>query len=275
MKRAHLATLGLLCLPGFGLSAVGCVAREEYDRVEFARRVAVQRATELEREIADERAQRQSVESERNAARRELDTKTALTENLNAENRRLGDTLDKTHAYAEEVLKKGFQGPSVIEVTRLPADLDRALKEFASRYPEQVEYLPERGMVRWKSDLTFALGSDVVRDQASAPLQEFARIVTSNAQEFEVVIAGHTDNVPIRASNREHKSNWHLSTHRAIAVMYALNRYGVSFDKLGCMGFGEHRPRESNPASGGNEKNRRVEIFLIPARESFGTVSAG
>jgi len=270
-KSAWLA-LGMLSVAG---AASGCVARAEYDRVEFARRVAEERVGELEREIADERTQRQSVETERNSTRRELDTKTAMSENLTAENSRLADNLNYTKKYADEVLKRGLTSPSVIQVTQLPPELDRALKEFAARYPNAVEYLPERKMVRWKSDLTFGLGSDMVRDDVKPALQEFAQIMSSQGQAFELVICGHTDNVPVRASNRIHKDNWDLSSHRAHAVMYALNSAGVPFNRMGCLGFGEHRPREANPASGGNERNRRVEIFIVPAKESFGSVSSG
>ncbi|MEE8170841.1 MAG: OmpA family protein [Phycisphaerae bacterium] len=262
MRRHQPRRIGLK-LVALGLAATGCVARGEYDRVEFARRTAEERATQIEREVADERAQRQAVETERNAIRRELDTKTAMAENLKAEVDRLVEHVDQTKAYADKVLAAGMSAPQVIEITKLPPELDRALKDFAGRYPEAVEYLPDRGMVRWKSDLTFALGKDVVREQAKPSLQEFAQIVNSAAPEFEVVIAGHTDNVPIRASLREHKTNWHLAAHRAIAVMNVLNRNGIPHERMGCMGYGEHRPRVANPPTGGNEKNRRVEIFLV------------
>lgn len=247
----------------------GCIARGEYDRVEFARRVAAEQAAQREAELGAERSQRQVVEAERNALRRELDTKTALAENLRQENDRLAATLKQLGRFTDEVLAKGLAEPELIEITKLPPELDRMLKEFASHYPNAVEYLPEQGAVRWKSDLTFALGSDVVRDTATSSLREFAEIVNTAGAAFEVVIVGHTDNVPIRASSREHKTNWHLSSHRAIAVMFALNNFGVPYDRMGVMGYGEHRPREPNPPSGGNEKNRRVEIFLVSARDSF------
>jgi chemotaxis protein MotB len=157
----------------------------------------------------------------------------------------------------------------VVEV-KLPPELDRALQQFAAKYPQTVEYDAQRGLVRWKSDLTFALGSDMVRDDAKAALSEFARIVNSPAAGgFEVVIAGHTDNVPIRASAAKFPTNWHLSCFRAIAVMFALRDYGVDSERMGCMGYGEYRPREPNPPRGGNERNRRVEIFLVSAKSGL------
>ena len=259
---------------GMGFWAVcvlgsGCVSQGEFNRVEFARRNAEQRSTELEREVADARSQRQIIEEERNSVNRELNTKTLLYENTLAENKRLEETLRKTQGFADEALKATLKEPQVIEITKLPPELDRALKEFAGRYPDSIEYLQEQGAVRWKSDLTFSLGSDVVKDQAQSALRDFGEIVNSTGSEFELVIVGHTDNVPIKHSNREHKSNWHLSTHRAIAVGRVLNQFGVPNEKMGCMGYGEFRPREVNPPTGGNEKNRRVEIFLVSARDSF------
>jgi chemotaxis protein MotB len=164
----------------------------------------------------------------------------------------------------------------VITVTRLPPELDQALKEFASRYPDAVEYLADHGAVRWKSDLTFGLGSDVVRDSAKSSLREFAQICAGPAAEgFEVVVVGHTDDVPISRSKAQHPTNWHLSVHRSIAVMNELSGFGVPSKRIGVMGYGEFQPAVPNPPSGGNEKNRRVEIFLVAQAGSFSNTSGG
>src|SRR5437879_896105 len=101
-KRFWTMGLGLL---GTLAAMTGCVSRAEYDKVEFARKTALAHADELEREVADNRAQRDVVEADRNALRRERDTKSAMAENLQAENRRLADTLAKTQGFADAALK--------------------------------------------------------------------------------------------------------------------------------------------------------------------------
>jgi chemotaxis protein MotB len=267
MKRSRMWALLVCCAASWVLST-GCVSRDEYLRTEFARRKAAERADALERDLADERNKSMALEAEREALKRELDSKTALNETLKGENARLQAFADKLQQQMDEVLRKGVGGIEVVEV-KLPPELDRALKELAAKYPDAIEYDAQRGAVRWKSDLTFAKGSDDVSESVKPALQAFAEIVDSPAaQKFEVVVVGHTDNLrigPITA--RKHPTNWHLSVHRSVAVMFALNSFGVPFGRMGCMGYGEHRPRVPNPPSGGAEQNRRVEIFLVSNKE--------
>jgi len=254
---------GLACL---FIANVGCVSRDEYLRTEFARRKAAERADALERDLADARNKVMALESERESLKQLLDSKTALYETSKAENERLQAFADKLQKQMDEVLK---HGPGNIEVVQLPPELDKALKEFAAKYPDMVEYDAKHGAVRWKSDLTFAKGSDEVKEEAKKSLSAFAQIVGSAAASaFEVVIVGHTDTLPIGPiTGKKHPTNWHLSVHRAIAVMYNLKQDGVEYNRMGCMGYGEFRPRVPNPARGGSEENRRVEIFLVSAKD--------
>jgi chemotaxis protein MotB len=267
MKVTRLLVLigGLACL---WVTATGCVSRDEYLREKFGRHKAVERAEALERDLADERNRALALEAERENLHRELDRKTAMAETLKQENQRLDELVKKLQGQLDEMLAKGIGDVKVVEV-KLPPELDKALKEFAAKYPEAVEYDPLRGAVRWKSDLTFALGSDEVRENARAPLKAFADIVNSAAaQPFEIVIVGHTDDVRITpATARKHPTNWHLSVHRAVAVLFELNKFGVDFKRMGAMGYGEFRPRAANPPKGGNEANRRVEIYLVSRQE--------
>src|SRR5262249_1394324 len=59
-------------------------------------------------------------------------------------------------------------------------------------------------------------------------------------------------------------TNWHLSAGRAIAVEGVLEKAGVQPVRMGVAGHSEYRPVVSNPAKGGAEANRRVEIYLVP-----------
>jgi chemotaxis protein MotB len=257
-------------------SCVGCVSRDEYLRTKFSNDTASSRASGLENELADERSKNNELRNQVETLQREKETLSALADNLKAENSRLNATNRDLLAKMDEMLRKGI--PNAIDVVevKLPPELDRALQDFAARYPQAVEYDSKRGLVRWKSDLTFALGSDQLRDDAKAALSEFARIVQSSAASgFEVVIAGHTDNVPIRSSAARFPSNWHLSCYRAIAVMNALHEYGCDYTRMGCLGYGEWRPREPNPARGGNERNRRVEVFLVSSKSPIPSSPGG
>ncbi len=252
-----------------GTSLMGCVSRDEYLREKFARRKAVERAETLERDLADERARVLALEAEREAVRGQLGTQTQLTSTLKSERDRLNSYSNRLQ---NELNSLAQQQPGAIEVVKvkLPSELDRALKEFASQYPDSVEYDPDRGAVRWKSDLTFAVGSDEVQPEARESLRSFAQVVRSAvSNDFEVIIVGHTDNLRIGpVTGRQHPTNWHLSVHRSIAVMDVLKDNGLPPERMGVMGYGEFRPQVPNPSRGGAEANRRVEIFLVTNREN-------
>ena len=253
-----------------GAGGVGCVSRDEYLRTDFARRKAVERCEVLERDLADERSKALALEQEREGLQREVGTNAALASTLRDENSRMDAMNRKMQRQMDDVLARGMNPVEVVQV-RLPADLDRALKELAANHPDAVEYDPSRGAVRWKSDLTFEKGSDEVRSGAQQSLQEFARIVASpSASQFEVIVVGHTDNLPIGPiTGKKHPTNWNLSTNRAVSVVQTLHRFGLDYTRMGAMGYGEHHPRVSN-ARGGSEENRRVEIFLVGARDGSG-----
>ena len=86
--------------------------------------------------------------------------------------------------------------------------------------------------------------------------------------DFDVLIVGHTDDIPIKKPDTllKHPSNWHLSAHRAISVERILAAAGMLETRLSVMGMGQFRPIAPN-ASGqkGNPMNRRVEIYIVPA----------
>jgi chemotaxis protein MotB len=160
------------------------------------------------------------------------------------------------------------QGPGTVGPIRLlPQPLHEALQGFAAEHPEMVEYLPSRGMVKFKSDLTFKPGSDFVTDEAQANLRQFVEILQNPAaREFHVYVAGHTDNMPIQKpeTKRVHPNNWYLSVHRAVAVQDVLADAGLDEERMAAMGFGKWHPLVPNkPNQGGHPKNRRVEIFLV------------
>jgi len=152
----------------------------------------------------------------------------------------------------------------------VPVVLSNALADWARRSGSQlVTYDEKTGMVRFKSDLLFDEGDDTVRPEAVEKLKALSRILNSPAaQDFDVLIVGHTDDKRIGkpATKAKHPTNWHLSAHRAIAVQKQLADAGMQQMRLAVMGMGQFHPIEPNkPNMMGNPKNRRVEIYIVPA----------
>lgn len=257
------------CVAGGFLLAVlsGCVPLEKHRRVDWARRNTVAEKEALEQELFDARNVNDSLRTRVSSLERELDTKNELIANLRKENELL-DEMRKTAQSALEGMADRQVLPDIgITGPRLPERLDSALKRFADEHPTAVVYDPGRGTVKWKADLLFALGSDVVKESSKESLRSFTEVIKSPAAaDFEVIVVGHTDNTPIvrPTTKTRHPTNWHLSGHRAISVAFALQDYGYAPEQIGVMGYGEYRPIADNATEAGKSQNRRVEIYLVP-----------
>jgi chemotaxis protein MotB len=151
---------------------------------------------------------------------------------------------------------------------KLPMELSIMLQDFADQHG-MVTFDEATGMLKFKSDLLFELGSDKVAAGAVGSIQALCTIMKDEkAKDFDVIIAGHTDDVRIGkpATRAQHPTNWHLSVHRGISVLNLMTTNGVAPTRLSVRGFGEYRPIEANlPNKKGNPANRRVEMYIVPA----------
>jgi chemotaxis protein MotB len=149
---------------------------------------------------------------------------------------------------------------------QLPVELTTKLEELADKY-SMISYDSERGVLKFESDLTFERGSDQVTGSAIGAVQSLCTVLNSEeAKGFDVIVAGHTDDVPVSKpeTRAKHPTNWHLSAHRGISVTDLMIANKVAPKRLSVRGFGEYRPVEPNlPNRKGNPKNRRVEIFIV------------
>jgi len=118
----------------------------------------------------------------------------------------------------------------------------------------------ERGVIiTFKASLLFNSGEAEIKPSTLPILDLVARILRTVSN--EVLIAGHTDNVPIHS--RRYNSNWELSLYRALNVhRYLVETKGLPPRRLSVGGYGDLRPRFPNTTEDGREKNRRVEIIL-------------
>ena len=146
----------------------------------------------------------------------------------------------------------------------LPPDLSTMLEEFAEK-EDMVTFDAEKGIVKFKSDLLFKSGSDAVLPAAAAAVKSLCTILnTKEAAELDIIIAGHTDDQPIRFARANHPTNWHLSVHRAISVLNIMSTSNVAGKRMSVRGFGEMRPIAPNDPGKGSPQNRRVEIYIVP-----------
>nr|WP_199081181.1 OmpA family protein [Pedobacter sp. ASV19] len=116
-------------------------------------------------------------------------------------------------------------------------------------------------------NMLYKSGSYEISDKAGATLSKIAKII-KDYQNYDVLIEGNTDNVPISQVNI--RNNWDLSALRASSVVQSLqNNYGVDPKRLTAGGRGEYNPVAGNDNEAGKAKNRRTQIIITPKLDQF------
>ena len=143
------------------------------------------------------------------------------------------------------------------ELRRAKAMLEQRLGSEAS-----VGY-DERGLVtRLLDQVLFDSGKADLRRSAHPVLDKVAQVL-ADASDQPIGVEGHTDNVPIKHSGWA--DNHALSLARANAVAdYLSKKHGIDRKRLMTIGYGEEKPIASNDTAAGRQKNRRVEIIILP-----------
>ena len=157
----------------------------------------------------------------------------------------------------DEVVKKIEQ---LIKETQADAkDLAKALQEQIAKGEVEVETRGRQIVVRIKEKGSFRSGSAELSN-SYIPLLEEVRDVLAT-KNGEILVQGHTDNIPIHTAR--FRSNWELSTSRAVSVAHALIAGGVlNPNRLQVSGFADTRPVDTNDTIEGRARNRRVEIVI-------------
>lgn len=110
--------------------------------------------------------------------------------------------------------------------------------------------------------LLFKSGSAAVEDKGKEAIKLLADVLQKNP-DIDILIEGHTDNVPIKTA--VYKDNWDLSVGRATTIVRILtDEYKVAPTRVTASGKGEFSPKVSNETAEGKAKNRRTEIILSP-----------
>jgi chemotaxis protein MotB len=156
---------------------------------------------------------------------------------------------------------------------QVPIDEQNALSATQERVNQ---YILEKGLTgQLKTSLTsegllvtindsvlFDSGRADVREEDIAVAKEISDLLVTDPP-HNVIISGHTDNVPIRNSN--FSSNWELSVMRAVNFMkIILENEQLDPRMFSAKGFGEFQPIASNDTEEGKAKNRRVEVLILP-----------
>lgn len=198
--------------------------------------------------IADLLAQLQSSHSQIEQLNQSLLTK-------NSQVKELQDVFNKQAAENESKNEK------------LRETMDRLQKSLppstANEYKAKID-LVQRGLViTLLGDILFNPGSVELMPEGKEILSNISGVLRNAIMDNQIVIEGHTDNVPIKYSRW--KSNWELSGARALSVLnYFIYECGLDPKYFSTKGYAEFRPVADNSIPSGRKQNRRVEIIIQP-----------
>lgn len=142
----------------------------------------------------------------------------------------------------------------------LKTTIDKALVQYRS---DELQVFEQDGKlyVSLQDKLLFPSGSATVNKDGKEALSKLAAVI-NNSPDIQILVEGHTDNVPIRG---RFEDNWALSTARATAIVRVLtNAYDVQPERVTAAGRSFYYPKASNETPEGRAKNRRTEIILTP-----------
>ena len=136
--------------------------------------------------------------------------------------------------------------------------------QLASNDAVDIENDGENLKVILTNEILFASGSASLTANGLSVITEMVAGLTALG-EIEVIVEGHTDNVPIRGSLKNRfPTNWELSAERALSVVHALSKAGVNPKKLQARAFGPYKPRVPNDNAINRSTNRRIELIIAP-----------
>ena len=177
---------------------------------------------------------------------------------------KLVDQINESNQYIRHLVEVKSKSDSLNMV--LTNNLTRSLSQDEMKEVD-VQVLKGVVYISLADNMLYKSGSYEINARAAQTLSKIAKII-KDYKDYDVLIEGNTDNVPINKTNI--RNNWDLSALRASSVVQALqNDYGVDPKRLTAGGRGEYNPVASNDTEVGKQRNRRTQIIITPKLDQF------
>ena len=215
----------------------------------------------LEERLADAKAENERLAKAYAALQGSFD-KNLQAGNVNIA--KLVDEINASNKFIKQLVEAKDKSDSlnVVLTNKLTRSLSKEeLKDVDVQVLKGVVYISLADNMLYKS------GSYQISDRAAETLEKIAKII-NDYRDYEVLIEGNTDNVPISRENI--RNNWDLAALRASSVVQELqNRYGVDPKRMTAGSRGEYNPVASNDSEAGRQRNRRTQIIITPKLDEF------
>ena len=222
------------------------------------------RITSLEEQQRGLQQALKAAEDKYNKLQASLDKSLSNASQNNVSIEKLVDQINESNQYIRHLVEVKSKSDSLNMV--LTNNLTRSLSKEELKEVD-VQVLKGVVYISLADNMLYKSGSYEINDRAAETLSKIAKII-KDYKDYDVLIEGNTDNVPIKRENI--RNNWDLSCLRASSVVQALQtKYGVDPKRLTAGGRGEYNPLQSNDTELGKQRNRRTQIIITPKLDEF------
>jgi len=261
-----------------GLLTTGCASKKDLENCQTENKSLTEKLQDAREDLAGKNARISALEQQQRGLQQALAAAEAkyakLQESLdksltnasqnNISIEKLVDQINESNQYIRHLVEVKSKSDSLNMV--LTNNLTRSLSKEELKEVD-VQVLKGVVYISLADNMLYKSGSYEINSRAAETLSKIAKII-KDYKDYDVLIEGNTDNVPISKTNI--RNNWDLSALRASSVVQALqNDYGVDPKRLTAGGRGEYNPVATNDTEVGKQRNRRTQIIITPKLDEF------
>lgn len=238
---------------------------QEKERLKSELKAAQTMTQTREEQIKDLKEQIEDVRRTRDKQAQQVGDLTVLSQSASNNIKATLQQLENKDKYIKLLQTAKTQADSIN--LALAVNLKSVLKDGVTDEDVDVKVDKTVVFINLSDKMLFQSGSANITSKANDVLGKIAKILESKPN-FEVMVEGYTDNVPMKNSCME--DNWDLSVKRSTAVVRALQRnFKIDPNRLIAAGRGEYNTLAANETLEGRAMNRRTRIIILPKLDQF------
>lgn len=266
---------GMAMMAGL-LVMTSCASKKELESCQQQNQELTANYQSTKEELASAKARVSSLEdqleqmkTDYRSVQEALDKSLNNASSTNVNISKLVDQINESNQYIRHLVEVKSKSDSLNMV--LTNNLTRSLSKEELKEVD-VQVLKGVVYISLADNMLYKSGSYEINDRAAETLSKIAKIIM-DYKDYDVLIEGNTDNVPVNTSSalmKNIRNNWDLSALRASSVVqYLQEHYGVDPKRLTAGGRGEYNPITTNDTEVGKQRNRRTQIIITPKLDQF------
>ena len=250
----------------------GCVSKSDYDVLDSQHQ-------SLRSNYDQDQEQLKQLKAENALLEDRLSTISQQNEKLRQTNQVL---INKNGLLSEDILnlrQQSLDGRKEIRkeqakmeyASKTYEDLLQSLKKEVADKQMAIDRLQEKVRITFIDQILFPSGQIEISEKGKDALDKLLPTL-KKVKEGRILVEGHSDSSPVQASLQStYPSNWEISARRSTSVVRYLESKGVDSKLLVAASRSHFVPVASNKSSEGRQKNRRIEIIVIPKIDASST----